>query len=468
MDGWRAPACDWSTATTRYWCSPIAARPFSSPRRSALNSPLNWPADRSAPEFAAATEVRALLPLREFDARATPVRRRNGEDKIVAAATIYERLADDGRPLAAPWVIEVDALTGYDKAATGLVAVLDGMGLRSRDGDVFDLTGPVDGPGRHLSSPTIAAGPEDCRQPKGSGLVLANLAEAITLNCPGRSTTSTPSSCTTYASPCVARARFCRNAAACSPPTCGRARRTVRLARRRHRADRAISTLQARVVGLHAAAPHDGRARARRAPTSTRLRARAPTNDWPTCSRGEETARTAGVVDAVARHPVDPATTSPKCRRADRESSSARIVAAQRQLLDRRPGDHARHARPSSSHELRKDAKRLRYLLECFGGLSAPTARKAFVQRLKALQDNLGEHQDAEVHVDAAAAVVAELPRRTARRDVRSPSASSSSSSSGAAAAARRVRRPVRRVRQQGDAPGALRRAVLGRTRRRR
>ena len=50
-------------------------------------------------------------------------------------------------------------------------------------------------------------------------------------------------------------------------------------------------------------------------------------------------------------------------------------------------------------HELRKDAKKLRYLLECFGGLYAPGPRKAFVQRLKALQDNLGEHQDAEVHV---------------------------------------------------------------------
>ena len=51
-------------------------------------------------------------------------------------------------------------MTGYDKAATQLVAVLDGMGLRSRDGDVFDLTGPVDGPARHLSSPTIALDPK--------------------------------------------------------------------------------------------------------------------------------------------------------------------------------------------------------------------------------------------------------------------------------------------------------------------
>ena len=50
-------------------------------------------------------------------------------------------------------------------------------------------------------------------------------------------------------------------------------------------------------------------------------------------------------------------------------------------------------------HELRKDAKKLRYLLECFGGLYEPGPRKRFVARLKALQDLLGTHQDADVAV---------------------------------------------------------------------
>ena len=52
-------------------------------------------------------------------------------------------------------------------------------------------------------------------------------------------------------------------------------------------------------------------------------------------------------------------------------------------------------------HELRKDAKKLRYLIECFGGLYDKSARTAFVNRLKSLQDTLGEHQDAEVHAHA-------------------------------------------------------------------
>ena len=50
-------------------------------------------------------------------------------------------------------------------------------------------------------------------------------------------------------------------------------------------------------------------------------------------------------------------------------------------------------------HDLRKDTKKLRYMLECFGSMFAARPRKAFVKQLKALQDNLGEHQDAEVHL---------------------------------------------------------------------
>ena len=61
-------------------------------------------------------------------------------------------------------------------------------------------------------------------------------------------------------------------------------------------------------------------------------------------------------------------------------------------------------------HELRKDAKKLRYLIECFGGLYAKSARTTFVARLKSLQDTLGEHQDAEVHTHALR-TIADDPR---------------------------------------------------------
>ena len=69
-------------------------------------------------------------------------------------------------------------------------------------------------------------------------------------------------------------------------------------------------------------------------------------------------------------------------------------------------------------HELRKDAKVLRYLLECFGGLYERRPRKAFVARLKALQDNLGEHQDAEVQSAQLRRLARELHGDAAAPDV--------------------------------------------------
>ena len=75
-----------------------------------------------------------------------------------------------------------------------------------------------------------------------------------------------------------------------------------------------------------------------------------------------------------------------------------RIEKAQKKVL--RDGRAITPASPGERlHDLRKDAKKLRYLLECFGSLFPADERKAFVSQLKDLQDNLGEHQDAEVHL---------------------------------------------------------------------
>ncbi|MCD9624173.1 CHAD domain-containing protein [Rhabdothermincola salaria] len=52
-------------------------------------------------------------------------------------------------------------------------------------------------------------------------------------------------------------------------------------------------------------------------------------------------------------------------------------------------------------HDLRKDAKRLRYLLECFGSLLDREVAPLAVKALKGLQDCLGEFQDTEVQADA-------------------------------------------------------------------
>ena len=75
-----------------------------------------------------------------------------------------------------------------------------------------------------------------------------------------------------------------------------------------------------------------------------------------------------------------------------------RIARTQNQLVD--DGRLIRSDTPAEQvHDLRKDAKKLRYLLECFASLLPKAPRKRFVKRLKVFQDNLGEHQDSEVHI---------------------------------------------------------------------
>jgi CHAD domain-containing protein len=90
------------------------------------------------------------------------------------------------------------------------------------------------------------------------------------------------------------------------------------------------------------------------------------------------------------------------------EVIGARIMAAQQQLLTH--GRTIDDASPAGQlHELRKDGKRLRYLLEGFGHLGGRQRSKAIIGHLKALQDNLGAHQDAEVQAGALRRALQEL-----------------------------------------------------------
>ena len=85
-----------------------------------------------------------------------------------------------------------------------------------------------------------------------------------------------------------------------------------------------------------------------------------------------------------------------------------RLLAAQQQVLDR--GRSIDQASPATElHELRKDGKRLRYLLEGFGHLGGRKRSKATISHLKQLQDNLGAFQDAEVQADRLRTALAEL-----------------------------------------------------------
>jgi CHAD domain-containing protein len=85
-----------------------------------------------------------------------------------------------------------------------------------------------------------------------------------------------------------------------------------------------------------------------------------------------------------------------------------RITAANRKVL--RTGHRITSAAPAESlHALRKRCKELRYLIEMFGSLHDPAARWQAVRELKALQDCLGEFQDAQVQREEIGVFAAQM-----------------------------------------------------------
>ena len=85
----------------------------------------------------------------------------------------------------------------------------------------------------------------------------------------------------------------------------------------------------------------------------------------------------------------------------DAEVSSAEFLRRRIARSHRRLVEHGRlitaQSPAQSLHDLRKDAKRLRYLFESFAPLLPTRPQRAFVRQLRGLQENLGTHQDAEV-----------------------------------------------------------------------
>jgi CHAD domain-containing protein len=77
-----------------------------------------------------------------------------------------------------------------------------------------------------------------------------------------------------------------------------------------------------------------------------------------------------------------------------------RIAKAHRKVI--RMGRAIDASSPAEAlHDLRKKAKVLRYLLECYGSLYPAAELKPLVAALKDLQDNLGEHQDRAVQAES-------------------------------------------------------------------
>ncbi len=344
-------------------------------------------------------DVRALLPVVTVTTRRRAAVRRDRVGKTRVSVTVHDEMAIDGRQ-ESRWIAEVDELAGYAKEAQGARDLLGSLGLQSLDGDLMGYAAELAGIDLrgHASSPTV---PLDRTEPSFDAFrrVLANLADEIDANHQGtiddvdpeflhdlrvavRRTRSVLAQGRRVLPPDVRdrfREEFGWLGAATGPARdldvyviewdgyvapLGREVAAALEPLLRHLAERRRIEHVALAAHLRSPRYHD---------------LMAAWHLWLTALLEEGDDRPSDAARPIGR------------------VAARRITRANDQLVAR--GREIRPSTPAEElHELRKDAKKLRYLLECFGTLLPPGERKAFVQRLKALQDNLGEHQDTEVH----------------------------------------------------------------------
>ncbi|MDQ6784949.1 MAG: CHAD domain-containing protein [Actinomycetota bacterium] len=345
-------------------------------------------------------EIRALLPVLTVSARRVSAVRRDARGKTHVVVVLQDHLGVDGTTLTSPgWTVEIEELEGYAKAAREVRDLLGSLGLAECASDVLALAAIVTGVDLrgYDGSPTV---PLDRREAALDGFrrVFAKLADAIDANWAG---------CVDDVDPeflhdlrvAVRRTRSVLAQAHEVLPPGERTRMRSELgwlgAATGAARDLDVFAIEwdgyVSALGppaAHLLDPVLAQVSERRAAAHATLadvlrsdRARTLIDGWRASLAA---GLPAGEGQPEADRPLGPVV-------AERVAADqGRLVARGRMIVPGSP--------PSELHTLRKDAKRLRYLLECFGGVFAGKPRKLFVQRLKALQDNLGEHNDADVH----------------------------------------------------------------------
>ncbi len=356
-------------------------------------------------------DVRALRPTISISGLHARAVRRNDGGKVIVGVDLYDRLTVGlGHDLSLPWAAEVSPFEGYARAARQAEELLGSLGLTRHDGDLLDLAAIEAGIDLRgfVDSPTV---PLDPSEPAAGGFrrVLANLADTMEANRQGAIDDVDPE----FLHDLRVAVRRTRS-------VLSHGKRVLAADGRDHfRAEfRWLGEVTGPVRDLDVymiewpgyVAPLDPESAQALRPVVDHIEGRR-TAEQVALAGQLSSARYQGLM-TVWRAWLD----APGAGEAPPKHSGrplgpvvvARIAEAQDRLLTRGRGIGPSTA-ADSLHELRKDAKRLRYLLECFGGLFPAPARKPFVQRLKALQDNLGEHQDTEVHTTQLKAMSEEL-----------------------------------------------------------
>ncbi|MCU1367757.1 MAG: hypothetical protein JWN39_3396 [Ilumatobacteraceae bacterium] len=392
------------------------AQPGASARASIVTRPqfaTNLPDGIIRSTVEAAVGVRPLLPVLRFRALTTRAVHSEG-DRVLAEVALYERIGVvGGEPTNEPAVtglIELRGMAGSPKPARRAVKALAALELDPIDGDAFDVVAGsvgvvLDGGARPATVVLDADGPAVA----GVREVLVNLATSIEINWQG----TVDNADTDFLHDLRVAVRRTRSIIAQTkgvlPPS---------VAVRANRRFTWLSDLTgpARDLDVYLL-EWDDYTDALDADSAAALEpVRALLLERQVAAHAELTRalltpRGADLLATWRDELTDVSTFEPQGEHAESALGSVvrqRIIHAQSTLIDL--GRLIEPETPAEQvHGLRKDAKRLRYLLECFASILADGPRKKFVKRLKALQDNLGTHQDAEVHVALLREIAGEL-----------------------------------------------------------
>ena len=348
--------------------------------------------------IAAITQERALVPVITISSRELLLRRVDRRGKATAQVAVHDQIVVEGaEPSLVPaWAAEVRSVVGHEDTAELATARLAMLGLTTHEGDLTGVVAVSVGIplGGRSSSPTVEMAATD--DVLGSyRRVLLNLALTIDANLSGTIADTDPEflhelrvavrrtravlSQAKEVVPDAIRDRFGEAFAAIGQVTGLPRDLDVYLL---GWADQVASLSAADVAALE---PVRRELESRRVVAKTELAQALRSRATRTSLERWRAWLTDPDVAAEEFHAVGPVV-------------AARIARAQAKVL--RDGRAITPASdPERLHDLRKDAKKLRYLLECFGGLLPAKSRKAFVAQLKDLQENLGDHQDAEVQM---------------------------------------------------------------------
>jgi CHAD domain-containing protein len=363
--------------------------------------PNDLPSGPFRARLAALIDVRVLLARVSISATRTTAALRDQAGKTVATANIFEHLAVEGHGDVDidSWTIELEQLTGYAKHADKVVEKFKQLGFERLRGDtlVVAAASASIALAGFTGSPTV---PLDPLMPAIDGFrsVLANLAESIVVNWQGTIDRLDPE----FLHDLRVAVRRTRS-------VIGQGKRVLPPEVAEHAADYFAwlggLTGPARDLDVYLlewasyTGPLGTDVVSALEPVRAVLEQRL-TAAYTTLALALQSVEALDFVDSWRAWLGDGTSDVRGRTGADLPLGhvvAKRIVRAQSNLVKR-----ARLINPDTPpervHDVRKDAKKLRYLLECFGGLLPGVEQRAFVRCLKSLQDTLGEHQDAEVH----------------------------------------------------------------------